>query len=95
MKLGDTFVDGGWKHEVIGFDGSGLPIAKKIELAREEKKPVVKVEETKEVKEEVKYTKTEISRASQKKLEEICESLGLEKATATEMRKNIIAKLGL
>lgn len=41
------------------------------------------------------YTKTEINRLSKSELEKLCDKLGLEKSTGTEMKKTIIDRLGL
>lgn len=97
MKLGEIYTEGGWKHEVIGFDGNGYPIGKKITSAdvKEIQKPIEKVQEVIDEPKDEKITKTDVNRMSVAKLTSFCKELGIEPSTGSEMKKEIIAKLGL
>lgn len=86
MKIGETFVDGGYKYKVVGKHELGYDISERVDNDTE----VVA-----ETKEEKVYTKTQINRTSSADLEKICEELELEKGTGSEMKKAIIEKLGL
>lgn len=96
MKIGDIFIDGGRKLEVIGQNDAGF-IAKVIEVgAKPEVKPEKVVDEDPTTDEFGKtYTKTEVNRMPKEKLEILAQSLGLEVGTTADMKKDIIAKLGL
>ncbi len=88
LKLGDTFVDGGFKYEVIGIHELGYPISKRVG-----NEPIVNDEPIAE--EKPSYTKTQINRLPNIELEALCELLGVEKGTGSEMKKALIKKLEL
>lgn len=108
LKVGDKFTDLNRTFEVLSVVEPGIYISKCIETIPIDALTSVdtkKVEKKVEVKEEVKeaaeldsfnkYTKTEINRLNVAELEKVCDKLGLEKSTGTEMKKAIIKKLGL
>ena len=94
LKVGDTFEDGGLTYRVLkvldppyAYESAVVTVA-----------PVDKslIEEPKEEpREEKAYTKTEINRLPNVKLEELCKELDLEIGTGAEMKRAIINKLGL
>jgi hypothetical protein len=88
LKVGDTFTDGGFTYVVDEIVSVGYN-SHRIE------KPVKIPEIKEEVKEEPGYTKTQVNRLPNAELEKLCEKLGLEIGTGTEMKRAIIAKLGL
>lgn len=90
LKIGDTFVDGGFKYEVVGIHELGYAISKRIGNADE---PIVNEEPT--IEEKPSYTKTQINRLPNIELEALCELLGVEKGTGSEMKKALIKKLEL
>lgn len=92
MKVGDKFTDGNRTFEVLAVCGNGVYVSKCIDVKVEPETIEVPKVETKETKA---YTKTEINRMPLDKLEELCEELGLEKSTGTNMKKEIISKLAL
>ena len=103
MKIGDIHVMDGWKFELIGFDGEGRQINKRLCLSDEQPKreveaavvieePVIATEKTKSFEG---LTKTDVNRTPKEKLEAMCKELGLTLGTTAEMKKEIIAHLGL
>lgn len=102
LKAGDLFEDGGLTYMVKSVNKDGTYISE-IAEGKKVTKAVVKEDEPKEepaeeiTEEAVKpsYTKTEINRASNFRLEEICKELGLKVGTGTMMKKAIIKELGL
>lgn len=103
MEIGDTYISNNWKYEVIGRDGEGRIISKRLGKADAEDNsglPFVEVKDTKpaileEENKDEQFTKTDINRMSVSKLTTLCEELGIEPSTGSEMKKKIIAKLGL
>lgn len=91
MKVGDRFTDGSRLYEVLEVCGDGIYVSKCIgEVKDFDIKP--QKEESKEVKT---YTKTEINRMAYDNLKELCAELEIEVSTGTQMKKDIIEKLGL
>ena len=70
---------------------------KKNDSVVEEKAQPSHFEDTPEkiTEESVNYSKTQINRLPNVELEKLCKKLGLEVGTGTEMKRAIIAKLGL
>ncbi len=96
MKIGDTFKEGDCIYEVTGLVPEGY-LARMIKGMEdipvyEVEKPVI---EEKEEPEEQAYSKTQVNRMPNAELEKVCKELGLEVGTGTEMKRAIIAKLGL
>jgi len=98
LKVGDTFVEGEQTYIVdaivpMGYNAHAIgkvtdkPVVKEIPKVEE-----IKVEEPKE---EVTYSKTQVNRMPNAELEKLCKELGIEVGTGTEMKRAIIAKLGL
>lgn len=100
LKIGDKFTDGGLIYEVVGLSEYGY--SSKC-VGRENEKPIAKTEVKIEVakndnEEKIKYeelTKTDVNRTPKDKLEIMCKELGLNLGTTSEMKTEIIAKLGL
>ena len=86
MKIGDIFKDGDYTYKVIAIHESGMPISKRVDNEKIE----IKAEA-----EEVKYTKTQINRMALNELGTLCNELGIEANTGTEMKKAIIEYFGL
>lgn len=104
LKIGDTFTDGGYRFKVKEIVPEGYistritdSVVKKSDLPVEEKAQPSHLEDEPEKipNESVNYSKTQINRMPNFKLEEVCKELGLEVGTGTEMKRAIIAKLGL
>lgn len=101
LKVGDIFTEGKRQYKILTVNADGSYISS---IVKKETKAEVKVEEPKkeEVKAEVEetkaektYTKTDINRMSTDNLTKLCKELGFEVGTGAEMKKTIIAKLGL
>ena len=92
LKVGDKFTDGNRTFEVLVVCGEGVYVSKCIDV-----KVAPETIETPEApKTETKsYTKTEINRMPNEKLEALCKELGIDISTGTQMKKEIIEKLGL
>lgn len=96
LKVGDTFVEGEQTYvvdEIVPMGYNAHAIGKVTDKPIKE----IPVEEpkTEEPKEEVSYSKTQVNRMPNAELEKVCKELGLEVGTGTEMKRAIIAKLGL
>lgn len=101
LKVGETFTDGGYTYKVLeivkdGYISTKITNAnvKKYEPKVEEEVEEISVPET-ITNANVNYNKTQINRLPNSKLEEVCKELGIEIGTGTEMKRAIIAKLGL
>lgn len=99
LKVGDTFVEGNQTYIVdeivpLGYNAHAITteVVKKSEKAVEntDKTEVSEITST-----DVNYSKTQVNRMPNAQLEKICKELGLEVGTGTEMKRAIIAKLGL
>ena len=99
LKVGDTFVDGNQTYIVdeivpLGYNAHAIT----TEVVKKSEKPVENTDKT-EVSEitstDVNYSKTQVNRMPNAQLEKLCKELGLEVGTGTEMKRAIIAKLGL
>lgn len=99
LKVGDTFVEGNQTYIVdeivpLGYNAHAIT----TEVVKKTKKPVENTDKT-EVSEitstDVNYSKTQVNRMPNAQLEKLCKELGLEVGTGTEMKRAIIAKLGL
>lgn len=104
LKEGDTFVDE-YKFKVVKVNDDGTyistritsdnvkiksaPVEEKAQPSHSEDVPEIITEES------VNYSKTQINRLPNVELEKLCKKLGLEVGTGTEMKRAIIAKLGL
>lgn len=88
LKVGDTFTDGGFTYEVDEIVAMGYN-------SHRVDKPVKAPEIKEEVEEGSGYSKTQINRMPNSELEKVCKELGIEVGTGTEMKRAIIAKLGL
>lgn len=93
LKVGDTFIEGNQTYVVdeivpLGYNAHVIDKPVKIPEIKEEVKEEVKDEEPG-------YTKTQVNRLPNAELEKLCKKLGLEVGTGTEMKRAIIAKLGL
>lgn len=89
LKVGDTFVEGEQTYvvdEIVPMGYNAHAIGKATDI---KETPV------EEPKEEVVYSKTQINRMPNAELEKLCKELGLEVGTGTEMKRAIIAELGL
>lgn len=93
-KLGDTYVDGEYTYKVIKVYENGTCEAQRVDIKTtpEKKEEPVKVEEPIE---EPEYSKTQINRLPNAELEKLCKKYGIEVGTGTEMKRALIAKLGL
>ena len=92
-KLGDTYVDGEYTYKVIRVFENGTCEAQRIDMPiKKAEEPIVEKEEKVETPE---YSKTQINRLPNVELEKLCKKLGIEVGTGTEMKRAIIAKLGL
>lgn len=91
-KIGDRYVDGEYTYEVIKVYENGTCEAQRVDIKKAipEKKPIVE-----EKAEEPEYSKTQINRLPNAELEKLCMKLGVEVGTGTEMKRALIAKLGL
>lgn len=104
LKVGDTFVDE-YKFKVLKVNEDGTYISERItsgdvkknDSVVEEKAQPSHFEDTPEkiTEESVNYSKTQINRLPNAELEKLCKKLGLEVGTGTEMKRALIAKLGL
>ena len=107
-KIGDRYVDGEYTYEVIKVYENGMCEAQRVDLFTnsnvkkenkvvEEKAQPSHFEDTPEkiTEESVNYSKTQINRLPNAELEKLCKKLGLEVGTGTEMKRALIAKLGL
>ena len=99
LKVGDTFVEGEQTYiidEIVPLVYNAHAIT--TENVKKEEKPVENTDKT-EVSEitsnDVNYSKTQVNRMPNAQLEKLCKELGLEVGTGTEMKRAIIAKLGL
>ena len=99
LKVGDTFVEGEQTYIIdeivpLGYNAHAIT----TENVKKEEKPVENTDKT-EVSEiastDVNYSKTQVNRMPNAQLEKLCKELGLEVGTGTEMKRAIIAKLGL
>lgn len=91
LKVGDTFIEGNQTYivdEIVPLGYNAHAIGKVTD------KPVKEIP-VEEPKEEVSYSKTQINRMPNAELEKLCKELGIEVGTGTEMKRAIIAKLGL
>ena len=94
-KIGDRYVDGEYTYEVIKVYENGTCEAQRVDIKKAsipEKKAEPIVEEKAE---EPEYSKTQINRLPNAELEKLCKKMGLEVGTGTEMKRALIAKLGL
>ncbi len=92
LKVGDTFIEGNQTYivdEIVPLGYNAHVIDKPVKI------PGIKEEIEEEVKEDPVYTKTQVNRLPNAELEKVCKELGLETGTGTEMKRAIIAKLGL
>lgn len=94
LKVGDTFVDGGLTYRVTKVLNPPYLYESAV-VEKGEKPEPIKVEEPKVEEVDKTYTKTEINRMPNVKLEELCKELDLEVGTGAEMKRAIIGKLGL
>ena len=94
MSIGDTFKEGDCTYKVTGIVPEGY-LATMIKGMEDIPVYETKTEEVKPVVEEVTYSKTQVNRMPNAELEKVCKELGLEVGTGTEMKRAIIAKLGL
>lgn len=85
LKVGDTFRDGGRAYKVLSVNTDGTYSSKAIE----------KDETPEVVKEEKKYTKTDINRMPKDELSVLAKEHGVEAETATEMKKQLVEKLNI
>ena len=91
-KIGDTYVDGEYTYKVIKVYENGTCEAQRVDI----KKAIPeKVAEPIKEKEEEEYSKTQINRLPNAELEKLCKKFGIEVGTGTEMKRALIAKLGL
>ena len=99
LKVGDTFVEGNQTYIVdeivpLGYNAHAIT----TEVVKKSEKQVENTDKT-EVSEitsnDVNYSKTQVNRMPNAQLEKLCKELGLEVGTGTEMKRAIIAKLGL
>jgi DNA-binding Xre family transcriptional regulator len=99
LKVGDTFVEGEQTYIIdeivpLGYNAHAIT----TDVVKKAEKPVENTDET-EVSEitsnDVNYSKTQVNRMPNAQLEKLCKELGLEVGTGTEMKRAIIAKLGL
>lgn len=96
LKVGETFVDGGLTYRVTKVLNPPYLYESAVVEKGEKPEPIkVKEEPKEEPKEDKTYTKTEINRMPNVKLEELCKELELEVGTGAEMKRAIINKLGL
>jgi hypothetical protein len=91
LKVGDTFVEGNQTYivdEIVPLGYNAHAIGKTTEKIKETPKeePII---------DEPAYSKTQINRMPNAELEKVCKELGIEVGTGTEMKRAIIAKLGL
>lgn len=99
LKVGDTFVEGEQTYIIdeivpMGYNAHAITtdVVKKVE------KPVENTDKTEAseiTSNDVNYSKTQVNRMPNAQLEKLCKELGLEVGTGTEMKRAIIAKLGL
>lgn len=104
LKVGDTFVDE-FKFEVVKVNSDGTYISRRItnESVKKSDSPVEEMAQPSRLEdvpqkitpEPVNFTKTQVNRMPNSELEKVCKELGLEIGTGTEMKRAIIAKLGL
>lgn len=102
LKVGDTFIEGnqtyivdeivplGYNAHAITLDNvkkSGPKIEKMAQQSDSLEKEITPPD--------VNYSKTQINRMPNAELEKVCKELGIEVGTGTEMKRAIIAKLGL
>lgn len=92
LKVGDTFVDE-FKFRVVKVNEDGTYISERVNSVTPITEVVVKTVE-KPI-EKLEYSKTQVNRMPNSELEKVCKDLGLEVGTGTEMKRAIIAKLGL
>jgi DNA-binding Xre family transcriptional regulator len=100
LKAGDTFVDGKYTFRVNAVYPNGFYSSERItpETVNKEEKSVAntdKIEVSEITSTDVNYSKTQVNRMPNAQLEKLCKELGLEVGTGTEMKRAIIAKLGL
>ena len=107
LHIGDTFIEGDCTYEVTGIvpEGYLARMIKGMEITSTDvKKSEPKIEEKaqqsdsseKEITStDVNYSKTQVNRMPNAELEKLCKELGIEVGTGTEMKRAIIAKLGL
>jgi len=93
-KLGDTYVDGEYTYKVIKVYENGTCEAQRVDI-KKASIPEKKAEPIEEKVEEPEYSKTQINRLPNAELEKLCKKMGLEVGTGTEMKRALIAKLGL
>ena len=108
LNIGDTFMEGNCTYKVTGRvpEGYLATMIKGMEeitsddVKKSEPKIEEKAQQSDSLKKEitpvdVNYTKTQVNRMPNAQLEKLCKELGLEVGTGTEMKRAIIAKLGL
>lgn len=99
LKVGDTFIEGNQTYVVdeivpLGYNAHVVT----TNVVKKEEKTVEntdKVEVSEITSNDVNYSKTQVNRMPNVQLEKLCKELGLEVGTGTEMKRAIIAKLGL
>ena len=94
LKVGDTFIEGGLTYIVdeivpLGYNAHRIMDVKAVTPKKEET-PVME-----EVTTKPEYSKTQVNRMPNAELEKVCKELGIEVGTGTEMKRAIIAELGL
>lgn len=104
LKIGDIFYEEEYAYKVTGIVPEGY-LAERItetnvkssDLPKTEMAQPSHLEDTtpKNYKESVIFTKTQVNRMPNAELEKLCKELGIEVGTGTEMKRAIIAKLGL
>ena len=107
-KLGDTYVDGEYTYKVIKVYENGTCEAQRVDKitssnVKNESAPVKEMAQPsrledvpeKITEESVNYSKTQINRMPNAELEKLCKKFGIEVGTGTEMKRALIAKLGL
>lgn len=100
LKVGDTYVDE-YTFEIYHVCNDGTYWAKRVDINErphailEKKAEQVKKEIKEEKVETLEYSKTQINRLPNAELEKLCKKLGVEVGTGTEMKRALIAKLGL
>lgn len=97
MKIGDTFKEGDCTYKVTGIvpEGYLATMIKGMDDIPTYEEPKIEEPVVEEGPEEATYSKTQINRMPNAELEKLCKELGLEVGTGTEMKRAIIAKLGL
>lgn len=101
LKVGDTFTEEGKVYQItkvldncyeskfIHFEKEAITAPVKEEI------PFYFEEEKVEIPPQKNYSKTAINRLAKEDLEKLCQEIGVQTGTGTEMKKAIIEKLGL